>query len=456
MHSPTNNSVISNGINCSNTIYYGVYVPIDAKDYSEGPYVFQDKVEALKLAKRNKKARFKAFQFYHEAAEFAMNGSECPNNNHTITGLFTSKLSETTQTIGEKSSPFKGPKPQELVELRKAIESGNYKFVKETIWQNPRYLVSNGDTPSILQEGPRYNALHVAAKSKNAEIAELILSTISNTEFIKLLYGDDNQQNAEDRTAVLLDLYLNTPNKGLNETPLHFAAKHGAAEVVELLVSYPQCDKSTRNKFHKSAAEIICERADGNNIQAVKNKIQLLLQDSYYVPVLRAEDNSLPPTVGEPFSPTTPPVLNKDPLSPRLEIHAYAGPMDKKEAQEFRRVWKTPPRTLNFNSPSRKPNENVSVTSLRYKDPDKGLERIGKRLAKDYDVSWKEYWSFLGSFVDITSDEGLHLLENYFSKRFSALNLSCNSESSNVDLNLSKAGCIESYIQFVFGVYGGL
>lgn len=98
--------------------------------------------------------------------------------------------------------------------------------------------------------------MHVAAKSKNAEIAELILSTVSNTEFIKLLYGDDNQQNAEDRTSVLLDLYLNTPNKGLNETPLHFASKHGAADVVEILVSYPQCDKSLKNKYNKSADQV--------------------------------------------------------------------------------------------------------------------------------------------------------------------------------------------------------
>lgn len=98
--------------------------------------------------------------------------------------------------------------------------------------------------------------MHVAAKSKNAEIAELILSTVSNTEFIKLLYGDDNQQNAEDRTTVLLDLYLNTPNKGLNETPLHFASKHGAADVVEILVSYPQCDKSLKNKYNKSADQV--------------------------------------------------------------------------------------------------------------------------------------------------------------------------------------------------------
>lgn len=54
---------------------------------------------------------------------------------------------------------------------------------------------------------------------------------------------------------------------------------------------------------------MICERAEvGKDFATVKRKIEILLQDSYYVPVLRAEDRSLPPVVGEPFSPTHPPV----------------------------------------------------------------------------------------------------------------------------------------------------
>ncbi|CAG9823123.1 unnamed protein product [Phaedon cochleariae] len=395
------------------TVYYGVYTP------NEKGRVFEDKLEALKAVKKNKKSRFKAFSFYHDAATFCLNGSECPNNN-TVNGSLLNKAStESSQAVGEKASPFKGPRPQELVELRKAIETGNIQFVKDTIWQNPRYLVSSGDTPSILQEGSRYNALHVAAKSRNAEITELILNTICDTEFVKLLYGDDNQENAEDRTAVLLDLYLNMPNKGLNETPLHFASKHGAADVVEILVSYPQCDKTLKNKFYKTADQIICERADCENIPAIRRKIDLLLKDSYYVPVLRAEDNSMPPIIGEPFSPSSPPVLNGNPLSPRLEIHAYAGPMEKKNAHVFRRKWKTPPRSLTFASPTKNsPKRDViSVSALRFKDPQKGLERIGNKLANEFDVNWKEYWPFLGSFLDIASEEGLDSLESYLASR---------------------------------------
>lgn len=100
--------------------------------------------------------------------------------------------------------------------------------------------------------------------------------------------------------------------------------------------------------------------------------------------------------------------------------------MNKKGALEFRKIWKTPPRSLNFISPdTKKPNDaRSSVASLRYKDPEKGLERIGKTLANKYDVNWKEYWPFLGSFVDISSDEGLSLLESYLSNRYDILNSS--------------------------------
>lgn len=130
-----------------------------------------------------------------------------------------------------------------------------------------------------------------------------------------------------------------------------------------------------------------------------------------------------------------------NPLSPRLEIHAYAGPMNKKGAQEFRRVWKTPPRSLNSSSSNcKKPNDLHNVSALRFKDPEKGLERIGKKLANKYEVNWKEYWPFLDSFIDISSDEGLKLLEEFLCTRYVALSKSYVKEDvKNVSLESSKS-----------------
>lgn len=401
-------------------LYYGVHIPAEAQLQDNDGYinVFEDKIEALKVVKKYKKARFKAFNFYHEAAEFAVHGAEFPNNNMTVEGpLFQKPTQENSSpAVGEKPSQFRGPKSQDLVRLRKGIENGDSDFVHNTIWENPRYLVSVGDTPSILQEGSRYNALHVAAKAKNHAMCELILSTITDINFIKYLYGEDQNQDALDRAKILLDLYLNTPDKGLNETPLHFAVKFGALKVVELLVSYPQCDRNLRNKYGKTASEIICDRTDGNDLATLKHQIHLLLQDNYYVPVLRSEDNCMPPVIGEPFSPKSPLNLNVHPLSPRLEIHAFAGPMNKTEADKFRKIWKTPPRSIGF----AKRNQINDISTLKRKDHEKGLERIGRDLADQYEVGWKEYWPFLESFIDLASTEGLDLLEVYLSGRFNA------------------------------------
>lgn len=140
----------------------------------------------------------------------------------------------------EKSN-FPAPKSQDLVKFRKEIEQNNVQTVYELISTNPRYLVSSGDTPAILKEGPRYNALHVAAMNKHAKMVKLILQIIEKPQFIELLHGFKNDPNVDVMCQNLLESYLNTPDKSRNETPLHFAAKVGAIEVIEVLLSYPLC-----------------------------------------------------------------------------------------------------------------------------------------------------------------------------------------------------------------------
>lgn len=119
------------------------------------------------------------------------------------------------------------------------IEQGDIESVQKTIWSNPRYLVSSGDTPTILKESFRYNALHVASIARNPEMCSVILETVGDPKFVELLHGKDDT--AVEVSRILLDLYLNMPERGRGETALHFATKFGVANVVEVLTSYKEC-----------------------------------------------------------------------------------------------------------------------------------------------------------------------------------------------------------------------
>lgn len=50
-------------------------------------------------------------------------------------------------------------------------------------------------------------------------------------------------------------------------------------------------------------------------------------------------------------------------------------------------------------------------------DTEKGLELIGRELAKEQNIKWREHWSFLGEFLNIASSDGLAKLEKYLQSR---------------------------------------
>ncbi|KFB40131.1 hypothetical protein ZHAS_00007666 [Anopheles sinensis] len=533
--------------------YYAIFIPDKKPDFSiKGFYV--DKAEALSVLKQHKEARMKAFPSSEEAVYFYLNGpSETFNKAATVT------------TPSSASKPIKSlfvaPTSQKLVAFRKMIEANNIAEVTATI-RNPRYLVSSGDTPTILKEGPRYNALHITAIEGRGEICRLILQTIENSSYIEKLHGQ-RTNSTDEVSAILLDLYLNTPDKCRSETPLHFAAKHGSVDVVRELIAYPQCHV-TPNSDGLYPREIICSRAKPHcATPEVREAIRSLLEERFFVPLVRYEDNLIPPVVGKPFTPTrTAPVpiaeeQRSPTISPKGEVKAYAGPMDRSKADSFYRRWKTPPRLVVLGAermvgvqseqlglrPSSTPiklrtqprqlfanrsldnallgggvrpeNNNtdddslledsiisnsslvssgiqqeeqepveedtngnhlrlaapaVASTpfrlfhqyrnlarddmdssidsdagsfgeasfsylcdktrtlydrsrlcetpthrerSLRLSNIDKGLETLGRTLASNESVGWKEYWNFLGKFCDLTSAEGLQLFEEY-------------------------------------------
>lgn len=55
--------------------------------------------------------------------------------------------------------------------------------------------------------------------------------------------------------------------------------------------------------------------------------------------------------------------------------------------------------------------------NLKLADVDKGLEVIGRGLAKDNNIVWREHWSFLNEFVNIGTHDGLAKFERYLQDR---------------------------------------
>lgn len=391
--------------------YYGIALAVGVSpcDDDELPLVFVDRTLALRCVKKYRGARFKAFASREEAAAFSMQPPVA-----SVESTDTSDSASAAALVGERSSNYRTPKSQDLVQLRKAIEAGDASTFKQTVWSNPRYLVGSGDTPTILQEGYRYNALHVACAKGQPALVKLLLETLQDPRFLELLFPDDSSDVRFRRTAFLLDLYLNTPDKGRCETPLHFACKFGCFEAVELLVAQPECDRNRLNKEGQTPREIICLRLPSASA-SLKNKMDALFEERLFVPVLRSEDHSIPPTVGEPFSPDASPARHSPVTSPRdplLAVMAAAGPMSPTEAHSMYRQWKTPKRRSIGLKEQRSPMDNV-----RLADIEKGLEYVGRNLAKDMRVPWSEYWPFLGCWCNLASAEGLEKLENHLRVR---------------------------------------
>uniref|UniRef100_A0A4W3IPV2 Ankyrin repeat and LEM domain-containing protein 2 n=1 Tax=Callorhinchus milii TaxID=7868 RepID=A0A4W3IPV2_CALMI len=413
----------------ASSLYYGV-CPVwdDIMSRNDRAHVYSDKKEALQAVKLMKGSRFKAFTSREDAEKFARGicdyypspskSSACVSPVKAGVMYNRDGMSPDVETANrERANSYKSPRSQDLTsKLRKAVEKGDKSALFDYVWSNPRYLIGSGDNPTVLQEGCRYNAMHVAAKENQPLICQFLLDTLENPEFMLLMYPDDNEIMLQKRIKYIVDLYLNTPDKVGFDTPLHFACKFGHAEVVNVLCSHPDIVKTSKNKYEHTPLEVICERSRTHS-EELKEKIREYLQDRYYVPLLRDTDNSALPVIGFPWSPeqsdnlscASLPRLTGNPKDPVMAVRAFAGPMTPSKADEFRRVWKTPPR------------ERTNLFhQFKKADPERGYERVGRHLAHEMGYPWAEYWEFLGCFTDLAMPEGLRRIEEYLSRKESS------------------------------------
>ncbi|KAL8583378.1 hypothetical protein ACOMHN_035360 [Nucella lapillus] len=459
LSTPTGRKGMKNGMERDACVYYVVIMADSTSSVSASVVsdsvkgtvpdhrVFTEKQEALAFMKKNA-GRLKVFQSSADVKQFVTQFQQSEDSGQTNEPKADGTNSNNLALEAEKSA-FKGPKVQELLQFRRLVEKGDTESVKMTVWSNPRYLITGADTPVILHEGMRHNAMHIAAKSNQAEVARLVLETILDPDFTKLLYSStlDTKESRSRRITYLSDLYLNSPDKVSAESPLHIACKMGHPAMVHILVMFSATDRTRTNKYGEKPEEIICSRYRGDNAAEVKGEIQELVKGLCLVPLLRSVDNITVPVVGTPCSPddkikqytassAATPSLTHSPREPRLTLSAYAGPMSPSKAREFQKQWTNPRSSKNTDNMR-------EFTMARRADAEKGYERIGRKLAKELKVPWTEYWQFLDVFADFSTQDGLRKLEQHLVKQQIQLAVLSAMDSGSSDEESASTGSSE-------------
>lgn len=374
--------------------YFGVWIPVSPTRFldKDKPNVFRSQQDALKKAKEYKGSRFKSFRCKSDATDFALSHPDPTRVDKICETISSAVTSEVTKTI-------KSPTFQELMKFRRAIEENDIQFVQQCLF-NPKYLISSGDMPVMLQEGTRLHALHVAVKYNKLNMCKLVLNTIQSDSFLQLMYPGATEDNIAFRKKHLIDLYLNTPEKILCDTPLHMACKFGFVDIVAFLLSCDQLNRHAKNKDGKTCQQVMGTRvsARGEQRNMILKNISELFQVKAYVPLYCGEESL--PKVGEP-------IVTLSPDGSQLykqNIKAYAGPMSPDKASTLFLQWKKSPRDRLYGRIARS-------------DYEKGMERIGRTIAAKEKVPFNEYWHFLSSFIQLSSTEGLERLENYLKNK---------------------------------------
>uniref|UniRef100_A0A5K4FE46 ANK_REP_REGION domain-containing protein n=1 Tax=Schistosoma mansoni TaxID=6183 RepID=A0A5K4FE46_SCHMA len=365
-----------------------------------------------------------------------------------------------------ESSPYPSASQQTLVRFRSMLDSGNVDAVKKMVDENPMILVTTSDTPTILQIRFRYNALHVIASKGNVNLLQFLLNCIDSDKFWERLYPGVSKEASYWRQQYVLDLYLNSPELGNFETPLHFASKYGHIECVSMLARHPLTKLDPRNFAGHTPTDIAATRlisqekiprSDLNCPTNIVNRILQIFDESYIVladveisepaiiqtkilaPLNTREFQTMLglyarnscktfknathvkpfPIENNQYYYLKSSVGNGDCLKLKTNGHVhrlrgFSGPMLSNIAVEFRSKW------LQYNAPNAV--DYKSFSHLRLIDSEKGYERQGRYLSRVFGTSWYEYWEFLDDYIDLSSEDGLLALEDYLSN-CSSLNI---------------------------------
>ncbi len=67
--------------------------------------------------------------------------------------------------------------------------------------------------------------MHEAAKSGSVRMSARVLEAVQDPDLLLRMCPGESEESRGRRREHLMDLYLNMPNKGANDTPLHLVSK---------------------------------------------------------------------------------------------------------------------------------------------------------------------------------------------------------------------------------------
>ena len=178
------------------------------------PPFYTSKKEALKAIKNISGARVREFDTQEDVEKFLQE----QKSGKSLEEL--QSKSEEKPLTSEKANDFPSLKTQDFNKLRIMIENGDLAAFIQTVWSNPRYLITSGDSPTVLKPPTWYNALHCAVLKGRLEFCQEIVKILQGDEFWKLVYPDDSEEIRANRKEHLLDLYLNMQDKTVRNHPV--------------------------------------------------------------------------------------------------------------------------------------------------------------------------------------------------------------------------------------------
>lgn len=101
-----------------------------------------------KYSKHN--SRVKIFANQHDAENFIQ---QQRNNNTTNNDELNMSIEQVTKPVNNDAEklPYSDVPTSELTKLYNLVEKGDENEFERLIWSNPRYLISSGDSPTIIK-----------------------------------------------------------------------------------------------------------------------------------------------------------------------------------------------------------------------------------------------------------------------------------------------------------------